>query len=476
MYRYSVDNAVTYTSEDLVQFRESPFACWMERLTLENPDHGIPPDLGSQAPKNLMLRQDELADTLRAEGKQVSLIDWDSEESIRRNATLEAMRQGTDFIVNGQLALGPLSGSANLLMRTSGYSELGSFLYIPCDTQAKTTINSAFRLCFLADLLHSLQGQLPPQMLIIRGGSDLVPLNTEDHIYHYLAVKQRFMSAMREFRKHRMPDPSESSQFGRWSECANEVMKQRAMQQAPDVESDSGEEDMELPVSVSASATEPVVAQPEQEQAVVYQNPIEARLATSRGIRVEGTLADQARSLPPVAEAAPPAPSITAPAPQRHTISTGNEADAGVESPQRPSRRAIDATLENLSFIGSHSEEQGFAYREPEAASFEPPKPESEPVPPAAPEVKTHPLDSVGYSDPDEAVIDRDDVVASSVQAAIPETEESGFAIDSFDDSDYRLPGEPPEFDVPAAEPVSEESEPPPFGNSLDTAGNDRKR
>ena len=190
MYRYCVDNAITYTSEDFVLFRESPFACWMERLNLENPDHGIPPDVGSKPPENSMERQDDLGDTLRAEGKNVYTVDWDAEEPVRRNSTLEAMRGGVDFIVNGQLALGPLSGSANLLMRTSGYSELGNFLYIPCDTQAKTTLHSAFRLCFLADLLHSLQGQLPPQLLIIRGGADLLPLQTEDHIYHYRAVKQ----------------------------------------------------------------------------------------------------------------------------------------------------------------------------------------------------------------------------------------------------------------------------------------------
>ena len=50
MYRYSVDNAITYTPEDFVLFREAPFACWMERLTLENPEHGIPPDAGSNPP------------------------------------------------------------------------------------------------------------------------------------------------------------------------------------------------------------------------------------------------------------------------------------------------------------------------------------------------------------------------------------------------------------------------------------------
>ncbi|MCB1677296.1 MAG: hypothetical protein KDI16_01270 [Halioglobus sp.] len=229
MYRYQLDNVITYTSEDLVLFRESPFACWMERLTLENPGHGIPPDVGTSAPHKHMERQDEIADTLRSEGRAVALIDWEEEEPRRRAFTLDAMRSGIDFIVNGQLALGSLSGSANLLMRTSGYSELGDFLYIPCDTQTKTTLHCAFRLCFLSDLLHSLQGQLPPQMLIIRGGSDVVPLQCEDHIYHYRAVKQRFMDAMRNFRKHRMPDPAESSHFGRWADCANEVLKQRAL-------------------------------------------------------------------------------------------------------------------------------------------------------------------------------------------------------------------------------------------------------
>ena len=50
MYRYSVDSTITYTSEDLVLFKESPFAAWMERLTLENPGHGILPDAGSTPP------------------------------------------------------------------------------------------------------------------------------------------------------------------------------------------------------------------------------------------------------------------------------------------------------------------------------------------------------------------------------------------------------------------------------------------
>lgn len=400
MYRYSVDNAVTYTSEDFVLFRESPFACWMERLTLENPDHGIPPDLGSVPPGRSIERQDDMADTLRAQGKDVCLIDWEADEASRRSATLEAMRGGSDFIVNGQLALGPLSGAANLLVRTSGYSELGDFLYIPCDTQARSNLHSAFRLCFLADLLHSLQGQLPPQMLIIRGGDDLVPLQTDNYIYHYRAVKQRFMEAMRGFRKHRMPDPAESSHFGRWSDCAHEVLKQRLLGE----EREPGEgvdedyaEPLRKAVGTAVNGSAAAFSPGDSQQAASHSGHPEgvtasaaahsstgqvAAVASTQGAAVGSfTLAEQARMLKPgtykpgpgVFRLGPPRAGRAAQGePDRERRSqeaateSANEAIASSEAPSSPetarpkyNRRASDAALQNLEFIGSSAQMPG---------------------------------------------------------------------------------------------------------------------
>lgn len=351
MYRYSVDNAITYTPEDFVLFREAPFACWMERLTLENPEHGIPPDAGSKPPGDTLERQDDLGETLRAEGKDVTLVDWDMDEPLRRSATLEAMRHGADFIVNGQLALGPLSGTANLLMRTSGYSELGDYLYIPCDTQAATsTRNAAFRLCFLADLLHSLQGQLPPQLLLIRGDSDLVPLPTEDHIYHYRAVKQRFMEAMGSFRKHRMPDPAESSHFGRWFDCANEVLKQRALR--AESREEAGSVELEIPLRQAAGAGYITQAHRDHDlppgSGAVGQSPALASRPVEGGT-AGTTLAEQARMLKPG--------TYVVRRPQSPVL-----AGRFANMPQEPSRnapgsrrshRGADAALQNLEFIGS---------------------------------------------------------------------------------------------------------------------------
>jgi hypothetical protein len=420
MYRYIVDNAVTYTSEDFVLFRESPFACWMERLTLENPDHGIPPDIGSLPPGDSIDRQDDMADTLRAEGKDVRLIDWEADEPDRRSATLDAMRRGADFIVNGQLALGPLSGAANLLVRTSGYSELGDFLYIPCETQTRSSLHSAFGLCFLADLLHSLQGQLPPQMLIIRGGDDLVPLQTDSHIYHYRAVKQRFMEAMRNFRKHRMPDPAESSHFGRWSDCAHEVLKQRLLREEHPAENSAGDTDDNrvaepLRQAVGAAVGGGSGSYDRDDITPSEANRTESAITALAGAGPDArdsqhsnsaaggvTLAEQARMLKPGTYKPGPgvyrlgrprtAAPVTArgrddehpaPAVQQETVSGVPPRPREAVAADRPkfNRRASDAALQNLEFIGSTAQVPGPVPNTSPVAAPQPPVAGAAPAP-----------------------------------------------------------------------------------------------
>ena len=296
------------------------------------------------------------------------------------------MRKGADFIVNGQLALGPLSGTANLLVRTSGYSELGDFLYIPCDTQARTRPHSEFRLCFLADLLHSLQGQLPPQMLVIRGGDDLVPLQTEDHIYHYRAVKQRFMEAMRGFRKHRMQDPAESAHFGRWSDCAHEVLKQRLLREEQ-VGEEITDEDYAEPVRRAAGATvggdtayasddieQPADAEVDAATTALAPGGTEGSAGVQSDAGTGFTLAEQAHMLTPdtykpgpgvyrlgqprTVTPAPPEPADPAPPAQEAPVSAPA---TGAGAMPKYNRRASDKTLQNLEFIGSNPHVPGLA-------------------------------------------------------------------------------------------------------------------
>lgn len=357
MYRYSVDNAVTYTPSDFRLFRESPFAVWMERLTLENPDHGSIPDSDSPPPTDEALPQDEIVESLRDEDRDVVLINWELDEPRRRADTLDAMRSGADFIVNGMLALGPLAGSANLLMRTSGYSDFGDFLYIPCDTQGRDTLDAAFRLCFLADLLHSLQGQLPPQMLLIREDANVEPLQTEEHIYYYRAVKKRFMTAMGDFRKHRMPDPAESVHFGRWSACAQETLRRRdvnpdyQLQELTEVADEAAEAqdasayEIVAPVARAAGSGNRDVA------AVGHSGggSVEALHASGQGASAP-TLAEQARMLSRDAFRSKAAPGQT-PNLARFPRLVTTQAEAAPDNATAPA--FADETLRDLAFIGS---------------------------------------------------------------------------------------------------------------------------
>ncbi len=300
---------------------------------------------------------------MRAEGRNVVLIDPDMDEPDRRTATLAAMRGGADFIVNGQLAVGTLSGSANLLMRTSGYSQLGDFLYIPCETQARTSLHSAFRLSFVADLLHSLQGQLPPQMLIISDGADVVPLQTEDYIYYYRAVQQRFVQAMNTFRKHRMPDPAESSHFGRWSECASEVLKQRALreQQAETTDEEPVEMQQVRVAGGSAMAQShydtDAISQPGLAQGATVRSALLETSASDHNV-VGHTLAEQARMLAPDSYRNGAAPGHT---PNLARFGRPRpEATLPDNQEMEHKRRSSDAALQNLEFIGSNVAETGY--------------------------------------------------------------------------------------------------------------------
>jgi hypothetical protein len=173
------------------------------------------------------------------------------------------------------------------------------------------------------------------------------------------------MHAMSSFRKHRMPDPAESSHFGRWSECVSEVLKQRAMQerhQAEEQQTEEAQEEVfEMPQLRVASGS---AAQPSNSDSDVgRQSGLDrgdsvrsAPLETNGGIRGESahTLAEQARMLTPGSYRKGAAPG--------HTPNLARFArPRPVAVPETPEtalkRRSADTALQNLEFIGSNATE-----------------------------------------------------------------------------------------------------------------------
>jgi hypothetical protein len=262
MYRCSASKALSFTPEDLLVFKESPFASWMERLTVDNPDHGIKPDwspmsvvaykgslssfdnkivnvesiswrdfTGHQPPPQLLerTRRYDSATAQQSDTGDVVIFGPCSEESLDGSGTLAAMHAGALFVVNARLVQAPLSCHVDILMRSSGVSSLGDYLYLPCTTTKDASEESALRLSFAADLLEGIQGKLPPQMLVIQPGRQMDVLNTPNHILHFRVMKKRFLEAQSTFKKHLIPDPGDSSSLGRWSQFADVILKRRAL-------------------------------------------------------------------------------------------------------------------------------------------------------------------------------------------------------------------------------------------------------
>lgn len=262
MYRCNATKSLSYTPEDLLLFEESPFASWMERLNVDNPDHGIEPDwhhkfgdgytdsssesdnkisnvesvswndfVDSRKPPPPLdgMRRYDSATSRQSDTGDVVVFEQCSSESLDGNGTLAAMHAGAPFVINARLVQAPLSCNVDILLRSSGVSDLGDYLYLPCATTKDTSENAAQGLSFAADLLEGIQGKLPPQMLVIPPGSQMATLNTQDHILHFRAMKKRFLESQGAFKKHRVPNPEDSSNFGRWSQCADAILKRRAL-------------------------------------------------------------------------------------------------------------------------------------------------------------------------------------------------------------------------------------------------------
>jgi hypothetical protein len=214
-----------------------------------------------------------------------------------------------------------------------------------------------------------------------------------------------------------MPDPAESSHFGRWSECAHEVLKQRALRAEQESEA-------QVPVNEETETAPPedlaalAAAEPPASSSVQPQPRIPAR-----GIPVGDTLAAQARKLP------------------RKTP----ELDAAA------ARGALDEALQNLEFIGSSGrapsigdnkppsqEKQSVGQDVPQQSGAASP-PRQAPVPTASPAAPSRSAPRPG----DRVMLERQYGSAARHDvspAPTLNTHSREFEVDCIDDSDYQLP------------------------------------
>lgn len=108
-------------------------------------------------------------------GKQVVTIGKSNGSPF--DATLTAMRDGADAIVQARLEDGAWAGWADVLLRVDGESRFGPWRYEPVETKLARETRGAtlVQLCLYAELLANIQGKAPEVLRVVVPGTDFEP-------------------------------------------------------------------------------------------------------------------------------------------------------------------------------------------------------------------------------------------------------------------------------------------------------------
>lgn len=90
------------------------------------------------------------------------------------DATMEAMANGVDLLVQPLLEIGQWRGFADILLKVPGKSKFGNWSYEVTDTKLSqnTKASAILQLCLYTDLLAALQESIPEHMYIVKPGAD----------------------------------------------------------------------------------------------------------------------------------------------------------------------------------------------------------------------------------------------------------------------------------------------------------------
>jgi predicted RecB family nuclease len=157
----------------------------------------------------------EYVEFLRAKGLSVVALHGKPQE-----ATVEAMKQGFDVIVQATLSDGNWMGNADILLKVKGKSNLGNWSYEVQDTKLSQNTRAAtiLQLCLYTDLLSRIQGLAPWKMYVVKPGKNFP---TEDFLFtdfraYYDLIRRNFERTIEYPPTGLYPDPVPHCDICRW--------------------------------------------------------------------------------------------------------------------------------------------------------------------------------------------------------------------------------------------------------------------
>lgn len=139
----------------------------------------------------------------------------------------EAMREGTDVIVQAMLKEGRWMGYADILLKVPGRSKFGDWSYEVQDTKLSQNTRAAtiLQLCLYTDLVSTLQENPPEKMYVVKPGENFP---TEEYRFaefqaYYKLVKKNFEQVMERTGLPTYPEPVEHCNICRWWQLCDKV-------------------------------------------------------------------------------------------------------------------------------------------------------------------------------------------------------------------------------------------------------------
>ena len=239
---HKFNGELIFSPSDLVGFTYSEFASWMDRFKLECNPQAPEPDAVDSFMQLLFAKGEgheaAMLNTFASQGLTIANLSLDlhgKDASFikKQQATLEAMQAGVDIVYQAALELLPFRGFADFLIKVPNQqgqtSTLGDYHYEVWDTKLSRSLKPSFviQLCVYAEMLEQLQGIRPNNIVVALGSGVQERLITDDYFYYYRALKHRFLDMHEQWNSTQMPDPAVSSSFGRWSDYAEQLLKER---------------------------------------------------------------------------------------------------------------------------------------------------------------------------------------------------------------------------------------------------------
>jgi predicted RecB family nuclease len=185
--------AVVDSPSDLIRYFASPFASWMDRCHLEDPDRVAP---GEETEEQKLVAQTgdrhEISVLTELKVGTPELVEIPKDDfADARTKTLSAIIAMVPIIFQAALDAGQFAGFADFLILD------GSGRYQVWDTKLARSPKPyyAIQLCCYAEMLAAVTGEpMSERFGIILGSNDRVIFQVEDFIHYYRHIKRSFLA------------------------------------------------------------------------------------------------------------------------------------------------------------------------------------------------------------------------------------------------------------------------------------------